>query len=49
LATWLATSCKFQSAIGGKGYEKARWRLACHGYNGDPPCAPGQRADPLAE
>src|SRR4249920_2560455 len=24
-------------------------QLACHGYNGDPACAPGQRADPLAE
>src|SRR5437773_2082709 len=24
-------------------------QLACHGYNGDPPCAPGQRADALAE
>ena len=24
-------------------------QLARHGHNGDPPCAPGQRADPLAE
>ena len=24
-------------------------QLAGHGHNGDPPCAPGQRADELAE